>query len=405
MHHLQDPAANIRRLKRLIGAHEAALQTATRLSLGGSRFACELKWNVAFRRFQLAAVRYDLLTRKFDRNQPRVPAGRPEGGRWTRRDSQANSEGDSSFASRGNFTVDDSGTQAWESVDNEYYDDGSLAEQTVILRDGRAIRSEFADASQPTPWDERHSVLSTDGNVFTFETSGNIQTIKDGTGQTIAASAWTNNGPVAEPFLQPAFAPPLPHPAAAGAMLAATGLYTWMSSENTADEKAVLAFNANAFVPGANVDANAMWVGKLSREEVDAACPRLAEVQSITDQSAAAIDRGAYESAATYGTAVHTRIRDEINGPPTTPRSPPQNPNFRAELSLLKSKDASYYGQKDSIRVDVYENPGNSTVCVYDVKTGDRGLTFPRSREIASNVQFYYPGTRRIIVTEIRPRR
>lgn len=51
------------------------------------------------------------------------------------------------------------------------------------------------------------------------------------------------------------------------------------------------------------------------------------------------------------------------------------------------------------------ENPGSGTVCVYDVKTGRSGLKPARMLELASTVQYYYPGTQRIIVTEVRSRR
>jgi hypothetical protein len=45
------------------------------------------------------------------------------------------------------------------------------------------------------------------------------------------------------------------------------------------------------------------------------------------------------------------------------------------------------------------------TICIYDIKTGKSGLPLARMFELASNVQLFYPGTQRIIVTEVRPRR
>jgi hypothetical protein len=148
----------------------------------------------------------------------------------------------------------------------------------------------------------------------------------------------------------------------------------------------------------------AIWVGQLTRDQVEEACPRHSEVQSITNQAAETIDRGRYETPQQYGTAVHKWIKSEINGPDTTPASPPRDPNFRADVSLIKSRDARY-GKLDSIRVDVYENPGTGTVCIYDIKTGRSVLGPARALELASTVQFYYPGTQRIIVTEVKPHR
>jgi hypothetical protein len=73
-------------------------------------------------------------------------------------------------------------------------------------------------------------------------------------------------------------------------------------------------------------------------------------------------------------------------------------------VSLIKSR-LETYGKLGSIRIDVYENPGTGTVCVYDIKTGDKGLSPLRALEIASNVQTFFPGTQKIIVTETRPKR
>lgn len=97
-------------------------------------------------------------------------------------------------------------------------------------------------------------------------------------------------------------------------------------------------------------------------------------------------------------------IKTEINGPDTTPSSPPRDPNFKAEVSLIKSRDADY-GRLGSKRIDVYEDPGTGAICVSDIKTEREWLTLARMLELASTVQYYYPGTQRIIVTEVRPRR
>ena len=93
-------------------------------------------------------------------------------------------------------------------------------------------------------------------------------------------------------------------------------------------------------------------------------------------------------------------------------RSPedPEDPNFRAEFSAWKTKAADpgaqppRYGQKGTIRVDVLENRQDNTVCVYDIKTGERGLLPGRIKEIVQSVLKHYPDAVRIIVTEIRPR-
>ena len=68
-------------------------------------------------------------------------------------------------------------------------------------------------------------------------------------------------------------------------------------------------------------------------------------------------------------------------------------------------KSEARYGQLGSIRMDAYENiREKSTVCVYDPKTGRRGLSFPRMNELAAAAHrlFGYK-PKYIIVIEVRP--
>jgi hypothetical protein len=96
-----------------------------------------------------------------------------------------------------------------------------------------------------------------------------------------------------------------------------------------------------------------------------------------------------------YGTRVHTALRDSIVAY--------NDPNLKAEISAIKSRPADY-GEKGSIRIDAFENVGDSTVCVYDVKTGEAKLTLLRMQEIANNAQKLYPGTTKLRIIEKRPR-
>jgi hypothetical protein len=222
----------------------------------------------------------------------------------------------------------------------------------------------------------------------------------DTSGQTTAETLWTSGDPESQARVQPVFL----GPAVPAAIEAGLALFTWLSSRNGPDSQAILDFRAGAFRPGATESQSAIRVESLTKEQVDDACPRHAEVQAITNEAARSTDRGAYETAAAYGTAVHKKVEVEINGPITVPRSPSRDPNFRAEASVLKSREAGY-GLLGSKRIDVLENPGTGTVCVYDIKTGERSLSISRMQEIADNVSLFYPGTQRIIVTEVRPGR
>ena len=99
-----------------------------------------------------------------------------------------------------------------------------------------------------------------------------------------------------------------------------------------------------------------------------------------------------------FGTLVHAHLKQQIDRL--------GNPAFRAEVSRLKGQAAdAKYGASGSIRIDVLEYVGGGTVCVYDIKTGESGLSPKRMAEISESVFRAYPNTQRIIVTEVRPRR
>lgn len=126
-------------------------------------------------------------------------------------------------------------------------------------------------------------------------------------------------------------------------------------------------------------------------------------MRSRTDAAVDAVGpRSDYRSAAEFGTAVHSNLKSQVENL--------GDPSFRAERSYLKSyyegpRDEAPYGSPNSLRIDVYEQRNNETVCVYDIKTGKAGLSPERAAEIAGTVYKRFFGVRRIIVTEVRPRR
>lgn len=205
---------------------------------------------------------------------------------------------------------------------------------------------------------------------------------------------WTNQGS-SPSSVQPIFYDPR-RLAVQKAIEAGLAFYTWLSARNGRDGQAIITFNASEFRPDGRGELDLSDVKLLDRGKVDAACPRLGEVQERTDLAADAIRRsGRYLPPAEFGTAVHTNLKKQIDDL--------RDPDFRAEVSYVKNKEENY-GRKDSIRIDVLEKVRDGTVCVYDIKTGRRGLSVARTAEIATNVFSAFSGTQRIIVSEIRPR-
>jgi hypothetical protein len=68
---------------------------------------------------------------------------------------------------------------------------------------------------------------------------------------------------------------------------------------------------------------------------------------------------------------VHTRLKALIEK--LEPWELPEGSVFSAEKSLMKTRDETL-AIKGSIRIDVFEDLRNLTVCVYDIKTGLKGL-------------------------------
>ena len=185
------------------------------------------------------------------------------------------------------------------------------------------------------------------------------------------------------------------------AIEAVLALFAMRSTENGSEKRAVLEFNAREY-PIEKKSLDMYKVKLLNRQEVQTACPSLEEVQKKTNEAAAEVqaemqDSNRSLSPSQYGTAVHYCLKQKIDNS--------GDKKLAAEVSFFKQMTEGSYREKGSIRIDVLEPTDKETVCVYDIKTGRRGLYFPRMTEIASNVLRRYPDTKRIIVTEVRPQK
>lgn len=341
----------------------------------------------------------------YDPNQPRVPAGHRDGGQWT---TTPGSGGPPS--GRREAIVDRSRQEAWGSYVNTYRSDGTLAEQRVFNRDGSRIVSEFNVPGGPGDWDERHTVALPGGGKVTFQNGGDVQEIYDGDGRLIGATIWTKDGPHSLPTGELAFLAPAAGvgaglaarlgPAAVRAITAAgLALFAWLSARKDPNRTAVLAFKAAKYEKtGPEGQAELSWVGYVKRDDLEGVCKKLPDVQRFTDEAVKEVrEDNEYKGPASFGSRVHKVIADKVEAL--------GDPDFKSEVSAIKSKLAAKYGEKGSIRIDAYENrPEKSTVCVYDPKTGLRGLSFPRMGELAkaARLLFHYD-PQHIIVIEVRP--
>lgn len=364
---------------------------------------------------QTRLLRHEL-ARKYNPDQPRVPAGNTGGGQWTSGGGGGGATptgtdflGDlgnafSTALSFGDVVADTSGEESWAFYQDASRPDGSLAERSVVNRDGSTIHSEFAEPDRKSDWDERHTVTSPEGSKTTFETSDRTQTIRDGgpDGEVVSRSTWTERGPEREATVQQVLAPPNP----IGLLAAGAALFGWSSPNDGIDgQRTVMGFVPRDYQPGKPGQMDLTFVGNLTAEEAKNACHMLGKVQELTDRAAnAAGDPRQFSSMATYGTDVHVRFKNFVNDL--------KDINFRAERSFLKeaaeptSSEERAAGYPRSVRTDAYEyRPEDGTLCVYDLKAGRRGLSIPRSDILATAAYLGMSKVRRVILLEVRPRK
>lgn len=309
--------------------------------------------------------------------QPRAPAGQPDGGRWV-----------SGPSGQWTSLTDGDGTPTTPVAPTG----GSASEQTV-LADGTRVLSIRIHAG-PRPFDEQHTVVAPDGESRVFETSGATQTIRDGeTGEVLARSTFTDRGPEPEAIVQPAFLPAVP---AAGAATVELGLmlFTYLSARQDG-YGTVLGMTAQEYKPG-EAAFSVDWVGKLDQQSLDAACPRNGEVQAITDEvTLRQRAMGNYRTATELGSRIHLEIARTVERM--------DDPYFKPEVRVAPDRPGARTNEKGTVILDLLEHmPIKRTTCVYDYKTGAQSLTVSRATELGMAARREFPNTDRVIIIQVR---
>lgn len=319
--------------------------------------------------------------------------------------------------------IDTSGRALWASFETLTRPDGSLVRSAISMRDGTRIDSTFL-GSRVT-----HDVRFHDSRAVRLDKRNGVQFLSVAGSRTpTLASEWTSEGPrigvprqrVAqlvprpdgEPFdeievYEPFPATPLADIALGSvAALGLLALYNMLRAEQESlgagsGDVAVVAFKV--WTNGKERNASAVSVEALTAEQVAQSCKRLPDVQQWTNEAARALQpqRGNM-SPQQWGTAVHRRIKDQIDA--LKKESSPTYRDVSAELSIDPEdpKAPTRYGQLSSTRLDVLEEIRSGLICVYDVKTGQSGLSLHRVAHIAKLVAARHPGAIFFIV-EVRP--
>ena len=147
-------------------------------------------------------------------------------------------------------------------------------------------------------------------------------------------------------------------------------------------------------------------VEQLNEEELRQACPKTEEFGDMLSRIAAGIPREG-RSAQQWGTEVHMAMKREIEDLYEKTVRQSENSPVRAELSLVEGVEKNY-GTRGSTRLDVFHHvEGTNDICIYDIKTGARGLTEDQARRaIAEATQFARDQgiiAPKIYIVELRP--
>lgn len=160
----------------------------------------------------------------------------------------------------------------------------------------------------------------------------------------------------------------------------------------------MLGLSAQEFLPNPQgITAPAIWVGPISPSALDAACQRNGQLEAMTNRIARQVRAsGLYRTAQSYANRVHFEIDWHVKTL--------GDPDFKSEISFDAGPGVATYGTPGSVRLDLLERRVPQTTCIYDYKTGNAKLNLERARTLATMSNKHFPGTMRIIVTQVKPR-
>jgi hypothetical protein len=320
----------------------------------------------AMLRMQLAMLRVQLTILRtkanFNPRQPRVPAGEPEGGRWTdtqsspsRRTTPSIHSSRHSVPATSRTVLDASGRYPWSQVITRHDADGAVIFRDFAMREGSRIEESYRAGGGTLD-----RVTLPNGERAIFETDGERQRIFDRTGHLASETLWGLNGPVPQAIVQPAFSdaqtlpsdsdlvqpsqdrllpsvrpfdPPSisePYPVFPAFGFGATMFGRWAAQDGVGS-KAVLVFRAERF-DRQSMPGPILWAGPQARQNVEALCKRLGLIEGMADRAAARLRPNMFTSPATRGTAIHLAVKEEITSL--------GDPLLRAEQSVIKSKES-----------------------------------------------------------------
>ena len=307
--------------------------------------------------------------------------------------------------------IDSTGRERWASIETLRRPDGSLVESAMLGRHGASIHSSFAGSTVS------HVVTPAEGQPITVEKRNGVQRMYAGDDRSLLLeTTWGTNGlQMRAPRVHVAHADETVWQSPSGISVLSTPklyplaalvlLYEALQAKPDSlglgsTDVPVMAFKVWTDEQSQNAG---IAVEALTFEQVSQVCTRLPEVQAWTDAAAtkyALIRSDMTEQA--WGMLIHKEVETTIKT--LKAEFPGEYDDLSAELSLDALGAVVSYGKRGSSRLDVAEDRRKDTgsMCIYDVKTGNEGLTARRVGQLYTvSVQKY--GAAIFYIIEIRP--
>jgi hypothetical protein len=308
----------------------------------------------------------------FNPNQPRVPAGNADGGRWT-----------------------DTGG-GWRLLRRERIEGGDRT--THEGPGGVRITSERSTGSASGGVASRHFVRAPGGASLLVENDREgTQRIIYGDGNLISSSRWGRNGPEPLAVAESAYfddRPKLPKTGPGLALELGLALLGALK-ERAASSRPVVTSLIRQFSAAGDEGLIPEYIGEIDQDDADRTCRRYPEVRTKLTEFYLR-NRPHFEGRpAALGTRVHRDMEKYVTDQ--------DDKHFKAEVIGEVVKPTGHRSPGSTI-LDIYEKISEDTVCVYDHKTGRNRLDPRRATRLARTAaRLMGSGVRRIIVIEVRP--
>lgn len=318
----------------------------------------------------------------------------------------------------------------WASIDTLTRPDGSLAASEIVMNDGARVRSSFAGTvvNHDVALRNRQSIrlVRRNGTQSIFVNGSGlplVETTLRGVPRIhVAQLRWMQlpQLPIPPANPRPVEIPPVGRPrepldaldqslmrrpevVLAAGLIALFNLISDQLPSFGAGTGDVPIIAFRAWTNGGRRVAGAVAVTTLAAAEINQLCARLPDVQAIVNAAAAELaPLRSTMNAAKWGTLVHSLAKKMIDARRVA--EPEVWGNVFAEISLDLSDVAEgednivRYGKEGSTRLDVLEIVNAELACVYDAKTGKRGLSASRVAQIAAVVEKFAPGALFVIM-------